>query len=647
MQNRCPCCLEPIAEKEICKNCGYDPDKANLKSGPKTGSIIKDRYYFGNIYAENKASTVYVAYDEQNGTKVFIREFTGAELEADSGLERTALMERFINYQKSLASINLCKLLPRTVELFSDDDAAYKVTEYFDGESLKELITSGIKISRGNALKITEQLVSGLKLMHNSRMIFGALSPETLYILKDGSVRIFGLGSPFFEFLKDIDSKVKYINPSYAAPEIFESGGKRGSFCDVYSVAAILYRILTDIIPPVSFLRSGGESVKTPSKISTDINDTFSNAILNALNWQIECRTSSLEGFLKELGAQNTKRRYSSLIIWSMVLGFGQGLYDSYLERQNAKSKKAQNITDDEDDYNTPKSAKTKKAPKLLWLWITIPAILLAIITAILIILLVFGKGDNTPVENSSKGDGWYYGSGIETPVSSDESTPSRKPSSDTSSKQQLGADQTLCPDVISVTLATARRDLENAGLEVGTIRYTYSNDYFKDYVISQSIAPDSVVAKGTKVDLVVCNGTMPDEVITLPNVKGKELFAALSELNSAGIENVKVEFKTSGDTVGTVVDVKTPEGEIVSPQTTVTLTVIGEKITLPDFTGMTLKEVMDYGLDVKVITVSENGGTMNVAESSYSSVEVVSQNPIVDTIGYKGMELVLTIKFK
>ena len=663
MQKRCFVCMEPIKESFPCPHCGFDGNLTDSIGELKAGTLLKDRYYIGKIFSKNSSSTVYIGYDEELKTKVFVRRFTGEKLRGCTTLGKEELIERFLSYSKSLATVNLCSILPRTVDIFELDSAGYCVTEFFEGESLKGIIGSGIKISTGNAFKITDELLNGIKIMHHCRIIFGGISPESLYILKNGEVKLFGLGSPFYDFIEDIDTKVEFLNPSYAAPEIFEEGGKRGSFCDIYSVGAILYRILTDTIPPISFLRKGGDGLTNIRKSNKNINKCTEIALLNALNWQIEKRTQTVEGFLRELSLKNVKRKLSPAIIYANVLGAFQRFFDIL-------SQKFQKEVNAEKESTTPKD---KKPANLLWLWISIPSLLLVSVILILIVLFPGNNGENNSSLSGESEQSWYYGSGIETADTNsggyffgngDKNTSfpgqnqnsshtsslnneNKINSSDKNDKNSsyttspLDENKVECPDLIGFTLSYAKNTLENAGLKLGKITYKSSTDYLPGYVMEQSIPVGALIDKGRTVDIVVCkNDPSSEENVTLPEVKDKNMLTAVQILKSAGFKNIEYVFTTSSAPVGNVINVSV-EGTLTY-NSKITLTVSGKKAVVDDYYGKTVTEIKNNYSNILFEIKTEDGSP--IPEDAYGDYKVSSQSISAGTVGYEGMTVTITV---
>ena len=637
MEKRCYECMEPIGEAEVCPHCGFENKKANLKPDFNGDELLKERYYVGNIFSKTLDSTVYKAYDTALGKKVFLREFTGENITKISNkYTATELKQKFLNYAKGTATLNMSKLLPHTVDAFAENKACYLVTDYFDGESLKTLLNSGIKISASNALKMAKQLLNGLQSLHNSGFIFGAISPETLYILKNGEVRIFGLAYRFYDFLEDVDSRVELLNPSYAAPELFEENSKISTRCDVYSVAAILYRVLTDKIPAISFLRHGGENLKAPHKVNKNIPKNISKALLNAMNWQIENRTANAGAFLDELSSKKVKRIRSGAIIWANILGFFQRIYDKFAGNGKEEDKK----------------------PRAFWFWIT--TIIVLFIAFTLFIFFVFptviqvgNDGENSSGASTSSEDGWYYGSGVETHVNSDyyysgqsskDSDSSRKQSSDrnnTNTSSGKDPNSTECPDLTGYLLEQARSMLEEKGLLLGEVIYRTSDDYLPNYVMAQSLKRGGMVQKGTKIDLIVCSGPKSAE---LPSVSGLSMKQAKERLSAKGFTNIEYKFVVSDDAPGTVIEVYFEDEAKATKADKVIIAVSGEDIGLVlDYSGETGASAQSKSPDINFVFIGEDGAA--ISDSEATSYIVISQDISANTPAYKGMTITLTVR--
>lgn len=623
MQNRCPNCLSPMGRKRNC-DCGYKKSDENKSQGPLTGSLLNGRYTVGNIYNKCVDSTVYLAFDEEFGNKVFIRQFTAEGMYENTPFEREIIVQRFISYQKTLAGVSLCKILPRTVELFIYEQNAYLVTEYFDGKPLKEFLESGFKFDTKTVKDIIKRLAKGLRVMHNSRIIYGNISPSTLYILNDGKVKLFGIGSPFFSFIDEEEKKAQYLNPSYAAPELFKNA-QRGSYCDVYSVAAIYYRLITNTIPPVSFLRSGGENLVPPNQINEKVKKSLSTALLNALNCPTKNRTQTMDAFLNEINAEVVKRRIGFGVILANFLGLCQKLYCEMLLPFAKKCLSLLNAL----------WQKAKKLPKVYYISGGALALLLVVVLIAVMVWQGLGGGNTSSIT-------WYYGTGEQSSevVSGGDVTDPEQETSSMLNWYDIGLtiDVVDCPKLTGLAVAEANKKLRDAYLSAGDVRYAFTLNTEKGRVVSQEVAAGTEVEIGKRINYVVSSGT-------IPQVAGQTMFAAPETLKTAGFTNIKYNFVSSKNAVGTVVSVTAPKE--IYKSTAITLNVSGKRAVVPDFVGKTLAEVYNETGGVKVVTVNQSGNAISVSEGAQNAFVVVSQDLPAQMLAYEGIQVTLTVKLK
>ena len=122
-----------------------------------------------------------------------------------------------------------------------------------------------------------------------------------------------------------------------------------------------------------------------------------------------------------------------------------------------------------------------------------------------------------------------------------------------------------LVPNVTNLSLRNAQIQLQNYGLEVGTI--TYESSRFKNAVLRQSIPIGTTVEKGMTVDLVVSDG-LGDKVVTIPEIVGLRLPQAQLKLREAGLRIGEIIFQPSKDVPpNTVLDFTPKVEEILEGQ--------------------------------------------------------------------------------
>lgn len=112
---------------------------------------------------------------------------------------------------------------------------------------------------------------------------------------------------------------------------------------------------------------------------------------------------------------------------------------------------------------------------------------------------------------------------------------------------------QVEVPDVTSLSLRNAEIQLQNYGLEVGTISYESSR--FKNAVLHQSIPEGTIVDKGITVDLIVSDG-LGDQIVTVPEIIGLKLPQAQLKIREAGLRIGEITYKpTDAEEPNTILD--------------------------------------------------------------------------------------------
>jgi len=121
---------------------------------------------------------------------------------------------------------------------------------------------------------------------------------------------------------------------------------------------------------------------------------------------------------------------------------------------------------------------------------------------------------------------------------------------------------QVVVPNVVNLSLRNAQIQLQNYGLEVGTISYESSR--FKNSVLRQSVSAGTKVEKGTIIDLAVSDG-LGNKMVEIPEIIGFRLPDAQLKLREAGLRVGQIRFQPEKDvTPNTVLDYEPKVDEII-----------------------------------------------------------------------------------
>lgn len=127
------------------------------------------------------------------------------------------------------------------------NDQHYFVMEYIEGASLAEKVCHQA-IEPEQAAMLVQRVARAVEHLHQQGIIHRDLKPSNILIDKDGEPHVtdFGLAKLFQKGGQSTATGIIVGTPSYMAPE--QAAGKSellGPRCDVYSLGAILYELLT------------------------------------------------------------------------------------------------------------------------------------------------------------------------------------------------------------------------------------------------------------------------------------------------------------------------------------------------------------------------------------------------------------------
>ncbi|MGI8640800.1 MAG: FlgO family outer membrane protein [Pyrinomonadaceae bacterium] len=199
---------------------------------------------------------VYLAEDTKLDRKVAIK-FLNEEFSRDSDK-----LNRFIQEAKAASALNHPNILT-VYEIGETDETNYIVTEFIEGKTLREHISSKELLSLNAVLKVGVQVSEALSAAHQAGIIHRDIKPENVMIRRDGYAKVLDFGLAKLTEKKKTDEVslegatkafVK-TNPgmvmgtvSYMSPE--QARGKEiDARTDVWSLGVVLYEMLSGKVP--------------------------------------------------------------------------------------------------------------------------------------------------------------------------------------------------------------------------------------------------------------------------------------------------------------------------------------------------------------------------------------------------------------
>ena len=183
--------------------------------------------------------------------------------------------EKFKKEARRLRKLNN-KHIVRVYDLFEENDTAYYVMDFINGESLSSrLKKNGSPFSEKEVLKILDQILDTLEEVHKLNIWHLDLKPGNILINNEGNAVLIDFGAS-----KQMSSSEGYettttsmcYTPGYAPSEQVDQNMDRiGPWTDLYALGATLYNLLTCSVPPTVSEIQEGNAFVFPSYISDKV----------------------------------------------------------------------------------------------------------------------------------------------------------------------------------------------------------------------------------------------------------------------------------------------------------------------------------------------------------------------------------------
>ncbi len=348
--SRCYECMREYGEEyDICPHCGCEKEVAPKEMYYlKPGTVLGERYEVGIAVGAGGFGITYKAWDRTLEKIVAIKEYYPTGLvNRIPGEEKVIIYsgsmqrefikgkERFVEEAKNTAQYNTHPNIVNVFAFFEENNTAYMVMEYLDGINYKEYIKEhGGKIEVEEALIVTKAILNALSDVHKNNIIHRDISPDNIYICKDGKIKLIDFGAAKFSAEGEVRTRSIILKHGFAPPEQYQTRSNQGPWTDIYALGATLYRAITGIVPEESSNRVKEDTLIAPKELCPEISDNINNAILRSMALLSALRYQNADEFLKalnttakvrdvkkELQKRKIQRVLSIAIAGIMVLG--------------------------------------------------------------------------------------------------------------------------------------------------------------------------------------------------------------------------------------------------------------------------------------------------------------------------------------
>lgn len=320
--------LGEASESEIVAALKQLPFPPPLEPGHKIDGLAVEK-----ILHESERSQVYLVRDESN--KRMVMKTPSLNYEDDP-----AYIERFVMESWIGARINS----PYVVRVIQHQSRSYLyyLTEYVSGPTLARLIKERNPLPIRDTVEIIEQVVKGLRAFHRKDALHQDIKPENIVMAHGGAIKLVDFGSSWVAGVQELSTPIQRDNIlgtlDYSAPE-YRYGGKVGHLSDQFSLAVLVYEMLTGKAPYGAAYREAMDlkafqrlSYTSAIRHNPLVPQWLDRALEKALQIQPTARYSSLSEFVQDLKRPNPQwlvprerplLERNPLFFWQLLAGLG------------------------------------------------------------------------------------------------------------------------------------------------------------------------------------------------------------------------------------------------------------------------------------------------------------------------------------
>jgi serine/threonine protein kinase len=253
----------------------------------------------------------------------------------------SVLLKRFEQEFRAASKLDHPNIV-RALEYGESGNSPYMVMEYVEGESLGGRIERQGRMPEDEAIRLITQVARALHSAHKRGMVHRDVKPDNILLTLDGQAKLADLG-----LVKEIETDLNLTQPGkglgtphFMAPEQFRNAKNADPRCDVYSLAATLYMMVTGELPfqgtgPLdTWMKKVNNEFAPPRQLVPELSDRMDCAVRRGMHPDPHERPETCREFIEELCGTITRKPVAmtrprvnpALVMWYLVYKDAQGI---------------------------------------------------------------------------------------------------------------------------------------------------------------------------------------------------------------------------------------------------------------------------------------------------------------------------------
>ena len=229
--------------------------------------------------------------------------------------QNPVLLKRFEQEFRAASRLDHPNIV-RALDYSDNGNMPYLVMEFVEGESLGQKLEREGPMNEGDAIRVIAQVAQGLHRAHKQNLVHRDVKPDNILVTPDGIAKLADLG-----LVKETETDLNLTRtgrglgtPHFMAPEQFRNAKNADIRCDIYSLGATLYQMVTGELPfrsngPLdAWMKKIQNDLTPPRQLVPTLTERLDWAIRRAMSADPEKRPASCREFIEDLTGKSTRR---------------------------------------------------------------------------------------------------------------------------------------------------------------------------------------------------------------------------------------------------------------------------------------------------------------------------------------------------